>query len=89
MIQLLSHLEVHPYGFYAMTGFATTLAVTVAWAGLRKYDSLMCVLNLVIDLYNRLAKMRKVGLSSNSQTRKPMKPWLPLPLRNRTPGGWS
>lgn len=42
VIQLLSHFEVHPYGFYAMTGFATTLAVTVAWAGLRKYVCLTC-----------------------------------------------
>jgi len=71
-MNLLSHFEVHPYGFYSMTGFAIALAVTVAWAGLRK-----------------LAKMRKVGLSSNNQTRKPTKPWLPLPLRNRIPGGWS
>lgn len=37
----------------------------------------------------RLAKIRKVGLSSTSQKRKSTKPWLPLPLRNRIPGGWS
>ncbi|KAF8804613.1 cora-domain-containing protein [Phlegmacium glaucopus] len=71
-MNLLSNLEVHPYAFYAMTGLSTTLAVTVAWAGLR-----------------RLAKLRKVGLSSSSQTRKPTKKWLPLPLRNRNSGGWS
>ncbi|KAF8156851.1 magnesium transporter [Crassisporium funariophilum] len=71
-MNLLSHMETHAYAFYAMTGLATSLAVVVAWAGLRK-----------------LARIRKVGLSSNSQNRKTTKPWLPLPLRNRSTGGWS
>ncbi|KAF9527438.1 hypothetical protein CPB83DRAFT_856169 [Crepidotus variabilis] len=35
-----------------------------------------------------LAKIRKVGLSSNN-TKKRSNSWLPLPLRNRNPGGWS
>ncbi|KAF9057174.1 hypothetical protein BJ165DRAFT_1418907 [Panaeolus papilionaceus] len=71
-MNLMSHLEAHPYGFYAMSGLATGLAALVAFAGLRK-----------------LAKIRKIGLSTNSQSRKSTKAWLPLPLRNRTPGGWS
>ncbi|KAF8191144.1 magnesium transporter [Pholiota molesta] len=71
-MNLLSHIEQHPYGFYVITGTATSLAFIVAWAGLRK-----------------LAKIRKVGLSSNNSKRKSAKAWLPLPLRNRTPGGWS
>ncbi|PPR00289.1 hypothetical protein CVT24_005030 [Panaeolus cyanescens] len=71
-MNLMSHLESHPYGFYAMSGLATGLAILVAFAGLRK-----------------LAKIRKVGLSTNSHSRKATKPWLPLPLRNRVPGGWS
>ncbi|KAF9456010.1 hypothetical protein BDZ94DRAFT_1271994 [Collybia nuda] len=37
----------------------------------------------------RLAKIRKVGLSSNQNSQKPRKPWLPLPLRKRTHDGWS
>jgi hypothetical protein len=40
-----------------------------------------------LTLRNRLARMRKVGLSS-SQGRKPGKGWLPLPLRNRISGAW-
>ncbi|RDB30358.1 Mitochondrial inner membrane magnesium transporter LPE10 [Hypsizygus marmoreus] len=37
----------------------------------------------------KLAKIRKVGLSNNQNSRSPSKPWLPLPLRRRTPDGWS
>ncbi|KAJ7863838.1 cora-domain-containing protein [Mycena olivaceomarginata] len=37
----------------------------------------------------RLAKIRKVGLSNTSNSRSRRKPWLPLPLRHRTPDGWS
>ncbi|KAJ6608245.1 hypothetical protein B0H10DRAFT_2068749 [Mycena sp. CBHHK59/15] len=36
----------------------------------------------------KLAKIRKVGLS-NTHSSKSRKPWLPLPLRQRTPDGWS
>jgi len=71
-MNLTSHLEQHPYGFYVMTALSAGLAFLVAWTGFR-----------------RLAKIRKVGLSSTSQKRKSTKPWLPLPLRNRIPGGWS
>ncbi|KAF9486271.1 magnesium transporter [Pholiota conissans] len=71
-MNLLSHVEQHPYGFYAATGTAAFLAFIVAWAGLRK-----------------LTKIRKVGLSSNNPKRKSTKSWVPLPLRSRTPGGWS
>ncbi|PPQ88528.1 hypothetical protein CVT25_009908 [Psilocybe cyanescens] len=71
-MNLLSHIETHPYGFYVMTGLSATLAFLVAFTGFRK-----------------LAKIRKVGLSSTTQKRKPTKTWLPLPLRNRIPGGWS
>lgn len=38
--------------------------------------------------FRRLAKIRKVGLSSNYGTRAP-KPFLPLPLRGRNFEGWS
>ncbi|KIM42211.1 hypothetical protein M413DRAFT_18598 [Hebeloma cylindrosporum] len=71
-MNLLSHFEHHPYGFYAMTGLSVSLALIVAWSGFRK-----------------LAKIRKVGLASNNRRKSTTKPWLPLPLRNRTPGGWS
>ncbi|KAF4616932.1 hypothetical protein D9613_008700 [Agrocybe pediades] len=72
-MNLMSHLEQHPYGFYIMAAFSSGLAFLVAWTGFR-----------------RLSKIRKVGLSSTAQKRKPTrKPWLPLPLRNRIPGGWS
>ncbi|KAJ7636878.1 Mg2+ transporter protein cora-like protein [Roridomyces roridus] len=37
----------------------------------------------------RLAKIRKVGLSNNSGPGRQRKPWLPLPLRRRSPEGWS
>ncbi|KAJ7474531.1 magnesium transporter [Mycena galericulata] len=70
-MNLASHFESHPWAFYGMTGFATVLAWTVAWSGLR-----------------RLAKIRKVGLSNNSNPRTRRKPWLPLPLRHRSPDGW-
>ncbi|KAK0482403.1 cora-domain-containing protein [Armillaria novae-zelandiae] len=36
----------------------------------------------------KLARMRKIGLASNSGKRK-TKPWLPLPLRARKSDGWS
>lgn len=36
-----------------------------------------------------LAKIRKVGLSNTSNARSKRKPWLPLPLRHRSPDGWS
>ncbi|KAH9477462.1 Mitochondrial inner membrane magnesium transporter LPE10 [Psilocybe cubensis] len=71
-MNLLSHFENHPYGFYVMTGLSATLAFLVAFTGFRK-----------------LSKIRKVGLSSTTQKLKPTKQWLPLPLRNRIPGGWS
>ncbi|KAJ7868598.1 cora-domain-containing protein [Mycena olivaceomarginata] len=71
-MNLLSHVETHPWAFYGMTGFATALTIVVASTGLR-----------------RLAKIRKVGLSNTSNSRSRRKPWLPLPLRHRTPDGWS
>ncbi|KAG6820900.1 hypothetical protein H0H93_009674 [Arthromyces matolae] len=37
----------------------------------------------------KLAKIRKVGLSSTQSTRQSRKPWLPLPLRKRDSDGWS
>lgn len=37
----------------------------------------------------RLAKIRRVGLSNSQNSKKSSKPWLPLPLRRRTPDGWS
>jgi len=37
----------------------------------------------------KLAKLRKVGLSSSQNNQKARKPWLPLPLRRRSPDGWS
>jgi len=38
----------------------------------------------------RLAKIRRVGLSSTQNLgRQAAKPWLPLPLRKRSPEGWS
>ncbi|KAK7055444.1 magnesium transporter [Favolaschia claudopus] len=66
--------KTHPWAFYGMTGFATALVAVVALSGLRI-----------------LAKIRKVGLSntSNSSQRGRRRPWLPLPLRQRTPAGWS
>jgi len=73
-MNLVSHLEAHPHAFYITTAFATSLAFLVGWTGLRK-----------------LAKIRKVGLSSSNpqKPRSGAKSWLPLPLRNRNPGGWS
>ncbi|KAJ7150887.1 hypothetical protein C8R43DRAFT_1005499 [Mycena crocata] len=72
-MNLMSRFESHPWAFYGMTGFATALAMVVAWSGLRT-----------------LAKIRKVGLSNNGNNARPRrKPWLPLPLRHRTPDGWS
>ncbi|KAJ7154595.1 Mg2+ transporter protein cora-like protein [Mycena filopes] len=71
-MNLTSHFEAHPWGFYGMTGLATALATIVAWSGLRT-----------------LAKIRKVGLSNTSNSKTRRRPWLPLPLRHRTPDGWS
>ncbi|KIJ99095.1 hypothetical protein K443DRAFT_680247 [Laccaria amethystina LaAM-08-1] len=72
-MNLTSHMEHHDYAFYAMTGVSTSLAIIVAWVGFRK-----------------LARIRKVGLSSNyPRGGKSPKPWLPLPLRKRSLGGWS
>jgi len=34
--QLVSQFEQHPGAFYVMSAFATSMAVGVAWAGLRK-----------------------------------------------------
>ncbi|KAF9450228.1 cora-domain-containing protein [Macrolepiota fuliginosa MF-IS2] len=72
-MNLMSHLEEHPYAFYMMTGMSGSVALLVAWAALHK-----------------LAKIRRVGLSSSQNpNKKHNKPWLPLPLRRRTPEGWS
>ncbi|KAF8880068.1 Mg2+ transporter protein cora-like protein [Infundibulicybe gibba] len=38
--------------------------------------------------FRRLAKIRKVGLSNTQNSSKPRRPWLPLPLRRRSPEGW-
>ncbi|KAJ6469386.1 magnesium transporter [Mycena sanguinolenta] len=73
-MNLMSHVETHPWAFYGMTGFATALVAVVAVSGLRV-----------------LAKIRKIGLSNtnNSRHHRFRRPWLPLPLRHRTPDGWS
>ncbi|KAJ7054521.1 hypothetical protein C8F01DRAFT_1163681 [Mycena amicta] len=72
-MNLASSFETHPWAFYGMTGFATVLAAMVASVGLR-----------------RLAKIRKVGLSTSSNNaRARRRPWLPLPLRQRNPDGWT
>lgn len=39
-MNLTSHLESHPYGFFALTGAATGLAFFVAWAGLRRLSKI-------------------------------------------------
>ncbi|KAJ7199242.1 cora-domain-containing protein [Mycena pura] len=74
-MNLMSHLETHPWAFYGMTGCATALAAAVALAGLR-----------------RLTKIRRVGLSnsggSSAKALARRRPWIPLPLRQRTPDGW-
>ncbi|KAF7338765.1 Magnesium transporter [Mycena sanguinolenta] len=73
-MNLMSHVETHPWAFYGMTGFATALVAVVALSGLRV-----------------LAKIRKIGLSNTNNPRhhRFRRPWLPLPLRHRTPDGWS
>ncbi|KAF5340238.1 hypothetical protein D9611_007871 [Ephemerocybe angulata] len=76
-MNLTSHLETNPYGFYVLSGVASGLALLVAFVGLRK-----------------LAKIRKVGLSSSIPTgqspkSRGKKGYLPLPLRKRHLGGWS
>ncbi|KAK7047923.1 magnesium ion transporter [Paramarasmius palmivorus] len=38
-------------------------------------------------LFRKLAKIRKIGLSRNNGSRRPRRPWLPLPLRRRGGGG--
>ncbi|CAK5272049.1 unnamed protein product [Mycena citricolor] len=74
-MNMTNHFEAHPWAFYGMSSFATVLAVAVASSGLR-----------------RLAKIRRVGLSNpeayNARSGK-RKPWLPLPLRQRSHDGWS
>ncbi|KAG5716171.1 hypothetical protein E4T56_gene10669 [Termitomyces sp. T112] len=37
----------------------------------------------------KLAKIRRVGLSSSQNNKRAPKPWLPLPLRRRNTDGWS
>ncbi|KAF7323604.1 Magnesium transporter [Mycena kentingensis (nom. inval.)] len=82
-MNLTSNLESHPWAFYGMTGFAAGMAAVVAIVGLR-----------------RLQKIRKVGLSSSGTTANTNTRggrgrggrsgwWLPLPLRQRNPDGWS
>nr|GAT46673.1 inner membrane magnesium transporter MRS2 [Mycena chlorophos] len=73
-MNLTSKVETHPWAFYGTSGFAVLLAIMVASAGLR-----------------RLAKIRKVGLSNNNgrARRRPARSWLPLPLRQRNPEGWT
>ncbi|KAJ4479372.1 Mg2+ transporter protein cora-like protein [Lentinula aciculospora] len=69
---LTNHFESHPYAFLAMSGVAGFASFMVAFLGLRK-----------------LVKMRKVGLShSSSNSPKPRRPWLPIPLRRRSQDGW-
>ncbi|KAJ3760010.1 magnesium transporter [Lentinula raphanica] len=38
--------------------------------------------------FRKLVKIRRIGLSYSSTNSKPQRPWLPLPLRRRTPEGW-
>lgn len=39
-MNLTSHLETHPYGFYALSAAATGLAIFVAWTGLRRLSKI-------------------------------------------------
>lgn len=38
--------------------------------------------------FRKLVKMRKVGLSHSTNSPKPRRPWIPLPLRRRSQEGW-
>lgn len=69
-MNLTSHLEDHPWAFYALSAGSTAAAFVVGMVGFR-----------------RLAKIRKVGLTSRgAQTTRPQnkrQPWFPLLLRRR------
>ncbi|KAF8886469.1 Mg2+ transporter protein cora-like protein [Mucidula mucida] len=49
------------------------------------------VILMSVGGFRKLAKMRRVGLSSSMMNRRvqTQKPWLPLPLRGRKSDGWS
>lgn len=89
--QLLSQLEQHHYAFYMISAAAASIALGIGLAGLRRCCWLVSWSQCKTDGgFTRLAKIRKVGLSSSNSKRPPRESaWLPLPLRNRTPGGWS
>ncbi|KLO14034.1 Mg2+ transporter protein cora-like protein [Schizopora paradoxa] len=62
-----------------------------AFVGMSVVASASAGLVMLVGL-RRLAKLRKVGLSTNSvgSSRRPRhKPWLPLPLRRRGPDEWT
>ncbi|KAH8817662.1 Mg2+ transporter protein cora-like protein [Flagelloscypha sp. PMI_526] len=71
-MNLTSHLESHPQAFFVATGGIALASIVVVLASFKK-----------------LAKIRKVGLSTgHGPSRGRRSRFLPLPLRQRPPGGW-
>ncbi|KAI0048933.1 cora-domain-containing protein [Auriscalpium vulgare] len=66
-MNLTSHLEENPYAFIGMSVLSTTIAVFVAWSGLRRLSKIQKV-GLSANGGRRMTQRR---------------PWLPLPLRRR------
>ncbi|KZP17489.1 cora-domain-containing protein [Athelia psychrophila] len=74
-------------GIFGMNLTSSLEATPYAFVGITGMSAAIAVIVASIGL-RKLQKIRKVGLSHNSQNRKPArKPWLPLPLRRR--GGSS
>ncbi|KAJ6572167.1 hypothetical protein B0H19DRAFT_1132769 [Mycena capillaripes] len=59
-----------------------------AFYGMTGFATALAAMVAITGL-RRLAKIRKVGLGNSNNSRARRKPWLPLPLRHRTPDGWS
>lgn len=97
--QLQSHLEETEWAFIGMSGLATFASLLIAWLGMRRcgffsgpaHSPRILTTCENFPRSDRLAKIRKIGLSStaNGQRKPKRRPWLPLPLRRRGPDDWA
>jgi len=75
-------------GMFGMNLTSHLETTPYAFAAMSALSAAIALLVAAVGL-RRLAKIRKVGLSTNHNRRTGHKPWLPLPLRRRSSDLWS
>ncbi|KAG5652499.1 hypothetical protein H0H81_004811 [Sphagnurus paluster] len=85
-MNLTSHMEHHPYAFYTMSTMSATLALFVAWMGLRKYiTSLSSRLYLTTGTVPDLPKSGKSAFQAANLVEKCTKLGSPFPCEEEAP----